>query len=108
MSADNSIILLKTPRHKEEGFDYRVIHAMAIENIYWDEKKKKRTLEINPKILLEQFDQCKVLAEKESWEEACRLEKEVGYVEYGISELPLPKPFEYYRFIVNRKAPVTV
>jgi hypothetical protein len=59
MSADNGIYILQT----KDG--WRVIHAQAIENIYWDEEKKEITEEINPHILREYFEDCEVFPTRE-------------------------------------------
>ena len=55
MSADNGIYILKTPKDNNEGFEYRVIHSQAIENIYWDDVNGYDYDDPNPVILLDYF-----------------------------------------------------
>lgn len=88
MSADDGIYILQS----KDG--YRIIHAQAIENLYWwniDGKKEHYFAgKLNPKILLDYFGDCEVFKIKEeAYKEADRLYnryvEDFGYVEYGIN-----------------------
>jgi len=96
MSADNTIAILKTPSGKG-GFEYRVIHAQAIENIYWQHDDG------NPLEVMRYFGKCEVLtSEINALKIALDMEKEIlnddfGILEYGIRTIELPHPFSYYK-----------
>jgi len=99
MSADNGIYLLKTPADDGESFEYRVIHAQAIDNIYWDGTAPDHN---NPDGVPEIFGACDILTEEEANKKAFELEEEVlnddfGILEYGVSTIELPYSFSKYR-----------
>jgi hypothetical protein len=98
MSADNCIAVLITPSPdgKEE---YRVIATQAIDNIYYDPRKKhyENNTEGNPKEIVKYFSSAKVFHNKNlAYQEANRLEEEVGWTEYGILDIELPHTYSTY------------
>jgi hypothetical protein len=103
MSSDNGIYILKTPKDDGEGFDYRVIHAQAIENIYWDDVNKCEGPDPNPAILLEYFGEAPVMTKDEAAKKAFEMEEEIleddfcPILEYGISTIELLHSFEWYK-----------
>jgi len=85
MSADNGIYIHKF----KDG--WRVIHAQAIENIYWwntdekDSSKWENRNEINPKVLWDYFKKSPLFkTKKEALDYAEELYEEYGWTEYGI------------------------
>ncbi len=84
MSADNGIYI-----HKFRN-GYKVIHAQAIENVYWWKENNKwvEKDKINPKILYDYFKDSPIFkTEDEAYKYAFKLYKEHGYVEYGVCEI---------------------
>ena len=103
MSADNTIAILKTP-DGVGGFEYRVVHAQAIENIYYEH------VDGNPEQVVAYFGNCKLLTNRnDAWQLAKDMEKEVleddfcPILEYGINEITLPHQFSYYHFKILEK-----
>jgi len=103
MSADNTIAVLKSP--KVNGFEYRVLHAQAIENIYWNDEKKNfnENNEVDAKNLVEYFGACEIFTdEDEAYRKARETEQEIlnddfcPILEYGISTITISKPFSWY------------
>jgi hypothetical protein len=101
MSADNTVGILKTS-NGIGGFEYRVAHIMAIDNLYYssdpdlpfsgDERVN------DPDILIENarkmWMMCQVFDnEKDAKEEAKKIEQELGYVEYGIEVIEIDREF---------------
>ena len=77
MSADNGIYLHKFRK------GWAVAHLQAIDNIYWHAKGK-----YNYRILNEMFKNAKIFKDRsEALNFALDLNKEIGYTEYGISEV---------------------
>lgn len=101
MSADNGIYILQTPTGSvlcPKVFEYRVVHAQAIDNIYWQHTKG------NPKQVVSYFGKCEVFTnEGEARKLAFKMEEEVlnddfcPVLEYGINTITLPHPFQYYK-----------
>ncbi len=94
MSADNGIYILKSP--KGDGFEFRVIHAQAIENIEWEPDKEG----YNTKQLRGYFGEAQVFtSDNEALREAGRMADEVladdfcPILEYGISDISIPFEF---------------
>jgi hypothetical protein len=93
MSADNGIYILKTKAERpviESDFEYRVIHAQCIENIYWDIEKgeDRRDDQFTPEIAYDYFGKSPVLLTSDlAWRFACELEEDHSYSEYGICRL---------------------
>jgi hypothetical protein len=84
MSADNGIYILQS----KDG--YRITHAQAIENLYWDEDQRCEVQQLQPKKLERYFGKCKVFkTRREALKEADRLYQDIikncGICEYGIS-----------------------
>ena len=84
MSADDGIYIHKFKK------GWKVAHAQAIENIYyWKEGDKwvKRE-EQNPDVLANYFNDSKwFITKDEALKYAIKLEKDIGWIEYGISEI---------------------
>ena len=104
MSADNGIYLLKSPKDNADGFEYRVIFAQAIDNIYWNEKTNEEGHEPDPKSLINYFGKCEVFEDSDkAHNKAFEMEREIlsdgfcFFLEYGISTIEIPKPFSWYR-----------
>jgi hypothetical protein len=95
MSADNGIYILKTKNPSGDGFEYRVIHAQAIENIYWNDKLGKQMYGVlDPENTRNYYSTCKVYTdESEVRKEANRLEEDIlsddfcPILEYGVCVL---------------------
>ena len=103
MSADNGIYILATPTEDAGDLEYRVRHAQAIENIYWDEESGSLIYDrINPTQLVAYFGECEVLSQEEAHKKAFELEEEIlnddfcPVLEYGINTIVAEKPFSYY------------
>jgi hypothetical protein len=102
MSADNTIVILKTP--SPDGFEFRVTHAQAIDNIYWDETAPDNyNPNGNPKEVVNYFGKCNVFtnsidALKFAQEKADKILSDdfCPILEYGISQIILLNPFSYY------------
>lgn len=103
MSADNCVAILKTP-DGQGGFEYRVAHRQAIENIYWDENSVSgNNPEGNPTQVVNYFGRCNALGnEDNALHLAEGIAKEIladdfcPVLEYGIVRIDLPHPFSYY------------
>lgn len=93
MSADNGIYILESPG--ENGDEYRVISATAIENITYEPNRQGFNIEM----LRNYFGRAKVFGNMvEATDEAWRLYNEImegpiPVIEYGISKIVLPFPF---------------
>jgi hypothetical protein len=97
MSADNTIAILRCPLwNPKHVFEYRVKHLQAIENLYYDEDKSCDT--DDPDILIKNARKmwcgCRPLyKEDDALQEAKRIYDDVGFTEYGIQEIFIPRPF---------------
>jgi len=108
MSADNGVyILVSRGRKTRHGYrkEYRVIHAQAIENIYWnadDPWPAEGEAMLNDEYVRSYFGEATVLTDRKIAEgyAQCIYDswmKEFGYVEYGIcwliefANVPFPK-----------------
>lgn len=100
MSADNGIYIGAFP--KTEGsteYEYRVIHAQAIDNVYWTPDD---SLEENPREIVQYFGKAEVMTEEFAHKKAFEMEKEIlndefcPILEYGISTMTFNRPFKYY------------
>lgn len=96
MSADNGIYILKT---KDQ---YRVIHAQAIENIYWEHGNRdayyynKRHERYVPTRVVEYWGNCKYTRSgKVAQQIAETMLKEIGFVEYGIHTFTYNKTWKH-------------
>ena len=104
MSADNCVCVLKTPDGKN-GFEYRVVHAQAIENIYWDDNStNNNNPEGDPTQIVNYFGRCNPLTNEDNAVQLAEgMAKEIladdfcPVLEYGIIRIDLPHPFSYYR-----------
>ena len=94
MSADNCIAIGRFVR--KDGFEYRVIHASAIENCDYD---SNLPAEITDAYRVDYYGRADVCyTEQEAWEQARALEKEIAdsdfpILEYGVSEIHYDVPF---------------
>jgi hypothetical protein len=101
VSADNGIYTIKTL--KGDGFEFRVAHMQAFDNIEWSDKEPNPNggfgwYTQDPDVLIKNarkmYKGVKVFTvEKEALEEAYRLHDEMGYTEYGICFLEIPREF---------------
>lgn len=92
ISSDNCIAVLTTPI--EDGFEYRVTHAQAIDNLDFEVPEG---WDYNPQMISFYFDQCKSFVNKEDADkEAERLHDEVEICEYGILDFMAKYPFSDY------------
>jgi hypothetical protein len=92
MSADNGIYILKSPVHKDipGEFEFRVTHAMAIDNITY----RPDCEGFNSEELIKYFGDCDVMYKRtEALVEADRQAQNCPILEYGIQFINLPFPF---------------
>jgi len=94
MSADNGVYILRSP--VQGGFEFRVVHAMAIDNIRY----QPDTEGFNTKEIRQYFGSAKVLCDVKAAEaEASYIADEImadefcPILEYGITTINLPFPF---------------
>ena len=94
MSADNGIYILKSP--KGNSFEFRVIHAQAIENINYDPDESGFNIEA----LKTYFGRAQVFSDEDkAAKEACSMADAVvgdtfcPILEYGISYISIPFKF---------------
>ena len=89
MSADNGIYILKLP--VEGGYEYRVAHEQAIDDIYFDYPDG------NPMQVWLKFGLARSFGtDEDAWKHASEMAKDYVILEYGISELALPFPMMHY------------
>lgn len=95
MSADNTIVVLGTKRKDgQPGMEYRVAEIQAAENLTYQPDYPPTKPVLNRWHLLIIFNGKRVILDKlEALETAQKLEKESGYVEYGISFWEYPEVF---------------
>lgn len=92
MSADNGIYILASPVYEDvpHKHEYRVVHAMAIENIEYKPDREG----FNTKELRRYFGKSPVFYDKaEALLEADRMAGECEVLEYGISTITIPFVF---------------
>lgn len=88
MSADNGIYVLKTRTEDETDFEYRTIHARAIENLYYNVKEGQHGPNFIPEEAFSYFKECQVFYDKSSaLIYAHHLEGQQAILEYGVSIL---------------------
>ncbi len=92
MSADNGIYILRSPiseTHTGE-YEYRVTHAMAIENIEYKPDKEG----FSTQVVKDYFSRCGILRDRaKALAEADRLAQECMVLEYGIQFIYMSFPF---------------
>lgn len=89
MSADNGIYILKT----KEG-QHRVIHAQAIENLYWGYSDGYHD-ELVPKRIVEYYGKSKYTYDKNIARDiAFSMASDAGYLEYGVQEIIADKTWD--------------
>lgn len=93
MSANNGIYVLKSPVHPDFiEFEYRVLHAMSIENINYEPDIEG----FNTGQLKRYFGQCIVFYDRvEALIEADGIAQRYEVLEYGIQFISLPFVFPY-------------
>ena len=90
MSADNGIYILATPIGNGQ-YEYRVIHAMAIENI------TDNDINGDPEVVMAYFGNAPVFtSHDEALKHAKHLASSVPILQYGIVDIDLPYPFSHY------------
>lgn len=93
MSADNGIYILKTlamEAEPEEPFEYRVAHASAIENIYWDHEagRERNDGKFTPQLAFEYFGNAPTFRNLgKAMERAHEISEGIFPLEYGICVL---------------------
>jgi hypothetical protein len=101
MSADNGVYILETLA-PNSGKEYRVIHAQAIENIFYfnPERGYIQGDEGDDVELVLYFGNSEIFhSEDDAWHESLKMADEIenddwgGYLEYGISAIRLNKVF---------------
>jgi hypothetical protein len=98
MSADNGIYILRT-NLSENLYEYRVAHAQAIENIFWDDERDEIGDKLNPQITKDYFGFSQVFHSKDdALKEASKLyenmmQSDFPVVEYGIQTLYIEQEF---------------
>jgi hypothetical protein len=95
MSADNGIYILKTLAPTGRGFEFRIIHAQAIENLTYQHPTG------NPCEIINYYLDTKVMTnQNKALKSAHNLYEEYtkdgGYVEYGVSIIEFEKTFEEF------------
>ena len=101
MSADNGIYVGKFPTVDPNNFEYRVIHAQAIENLSYETPDN---CDYSPEEVVRYFGQAYPFSdEKRAQDSALRMEKEIlsddicPILEYGISSITFRFTMQYYR-----------
>ena len=105
MSADNGIYILMTPSSKSgEIFEYRVIEAQAIDNIFYENP------EGNPEQIISYFGKCIVYYSSDQAQFAAEAlyakilnDDFCPYLEYGIQVIELKKTFDEFRRLAKKK-----
>ena len=88
MSADNGIYILKTKAPAGEGFEYRVEHAMAIENICYNVATGEYQKDFIPEVAFDYFGRSDVFTDEgEALKYAHEQEPMYEILEYGVSIL---------------------
>jgi len=92
MSADNGIVMLKSPK-ASGGCEYRVREVHALDNMYARNDSRR----LDSKIVVAAFAQCPVLDEEAAKKAAADLKREINasgqIVEFGIIQLLAAEPF---------------
>ena len=109
MSADNGIYILKT---KDQ---YRVTHAQAIENIYWEHDSRyacyinERTNKLVPTRVIEYWGGCRYTRNPETaYKIAETMLKRIGFVEYGIRTFTYNKTWKHIVKDAKKKAEIEI
>ena len=99
MSADNGIYILQSGT---DHVQFRIVHAQAIENIYYDSNYPVSNPSVNKEALIEYFaDSVVYTDEDEAWKAARGLYDQVmfgedgwpGIIEYGLSKIVMKAEF---------------
>jgi hypothetical protein len=92
ISADNGVYIGRFT--KDDGFEYRVIHAQAIENCDYDKSFPEKLIHAYRVIY---YGASEVYDKEGAWKRAQELYEEVmkdwGICEYGVSEIQYNEPF---------------
>jgi hypothetical protein len=90
MSSDNGIYILKTKQAGEHatGFEYRVVHAQCIENLYYDIDTGLYRENFIPEEAFAYFKECQTFFEEAlALRYAHHLADQAAILEYGVVEL---------------------
>lgn len=91
MSADNGVYILRTP-DGNGGYEYRVSHATAIDNIYQKDKRRKNAMLFmyfqNSTVFDNKYD-----AEREADKQYTRVMRDFGICEYAIQYIDWQEQF---------------
>jgi hypothetical protein len=98
MSADNGIYILETQIPETDLREYRVAHAQAIDNLYYDVETGEHRHNFIPQVAFQYFGKCEVFFDpEEALTYANGLAEEYPILEYGVSYLFHPtQVFEYF------------
>ena len=89
MSADNGIYILKT---KDQ---YRIIHAQAIENLWWSYIHKESQDDIIPTRILEYYNDSPIFTDEAKVQKvAFSMLNNFPYVEYGIQTIRVNRTWD--------------
>ena len=109
MSADNGIYILKT---KDQ---YRVTHAQAIENVYWEYDSRyacyinERTNKLVPTRVVEYWGCCRYTRNPEmAYKIAETMLKRIGFVEYGIRTFTYNKTWKHIVEDAKKQAEIEI
>ena len=85
MSADNGIYVLDLPNKLRTAKEYRVRHAMAIDNLDYNIVPK---LGYNPEMVVEYFQNAEFFTDRtEAYKRAVAMHDQYDYTEYGIQTI---------------------
>ena len=109
MSSDNGVYILKTKHPDKEGYEYRVAHAQAIDNLYYDLEAEDHA-GIDSPYSQDFFDlpanqifgSSEVYTNEDLvWTEAHHLASEISILEYGTSSLEHPN--QVFKYMTNEE-----
>lgn len=89
MSADNTVAVLITKARKGDGVEVRVAHVQALENIkYEPDYPSGKYRVLNRRWVRALFARARIFFNdvEAAWSYAESVEREVGYVEYGVEQ----------------------
>jgi hypothetical protein len=98
MSADNGVYILRTPVHIDVPgeFEYRITHAMAIDNIRYEQGDWSGAGGFNIQEVQRYFGECEIFRSRtDALLEADRIADGITVLEYGISLIKAPFVFPY-------------
>jgi hypothetical protein len=94
MSADNGVYILKSPIANSNSVEYRVAHAMAIENIHLGDENTEEGRRENDEYIIGTFKRSRVFTDLSlAFKEAEKIHNKYGWTEYGIVTEEIKRPF---------------